>query len=190
MSPHPQRQPREANSARPGQGLPALLLGPSPCPGRAQAPSSDAFPHSPNSAISHMAEIHLIHSSSTCLGRHLSRHDCSTSSATVPLCLLQSWTWSLPPSFIPKIVRTSPSVDHSFSIISQLIRWQWLSILWGASKDCSAYQESCWRVHCERLKGASRICLERTPSPRKQKEVQKLKEDNDSISAGSSNLWE
>lgn len=130
-------------------------------------------PQMPAPAVpdSHQLLFASFPSSIPCLGRHLSRHGSSTSNAVVPLCLLQPWTCSLPPSFIPKVVRTSPSADHSFSIISQLTKWQWLSMVWGASKLLTVQHiknpADEWTAPPEKLQGASRTYLERAPLCRK-----------------------
>lgn len=119
------------------------------CPQR-PAPTAPAQPS---------AFVCQIPSSITCLGGHLSGHGSFTSSTTVRLCLLQPCTCSLPPSFIPEVVRTSPSVDHSLSIITQMTGWKWLSVAWGTPKasDCTAHQESCWRVDCSTGEAARSI---------------------------------
>lgn len=139
------------------------------------------------------AFVSQIPSSITCLGRRVSRHGSSPSSATVALYLLQTWTCSLLVSFIPKAIWTSSSADHSFSIICQLNGWKWLSIAWGASKFLTASRSGIllkggW-IPWKGWKECPEHVWREYPCPGRRMEVtvQKLKEDNNSISAGSSN---
>lgn len=143
---------------RPGSGRdsPALLLSPPPCPGRAHQLSSEACPHSPSPAISF------------CLPDSQQHHLSWGTSLQAWLLHLQCHHSPLPTTALDLL---SPSILHPWGSKDLTLCWplfvhhhpnDWMAMAVCSMRtlkvsDCTAHQESCWRVDCSTREAARSV---------------------------------